>query len=239
MRTITAPFFFRSFPLGLASSLPVGIKPATQEQLQALATYPDCFERATADFQDNNKRIHTLDAACRKAVEATLTIPELADIPQDSKLLASIIEKYVLAYVKQNYVDKYMSVGSHDWATLESAFITAQEATGGFSACPYSDEQFATAQAIFTAYLDKVAPKLGAACVKLVANRAAKRQVQSALARFGYSEKTLAKLLERFIECIATRAEDSVEAKVLTYCAERIATLIEAERTAIIDDSDM
>lgn len=239
MRTITAPFYFRSFPLGLASSLPVGIKPATQEQLQALATYPDCFERAAADFQDNTKRIHTLDAACRKAVEAQLSIPELADIPQDSKLLAAIIEKYVLAYVKQNYVDKYLPVGAHDWATLEQAFATAQEATGGFSACPYTDEQFATAQAIFTAYLDKVAPKLGAACVKLVANRAAKRQVQSALAKFGYSEKTLAKLLERFIECTATLTEGSTEAKVLTYCAERIATLIEAERTATVDDSDM
>lgn len=239
MRTITAPFYFRSFPLGLASSLPVGIKPATQEQLQALATYPNCFERASADFQDNTKRIHTLDAACRKAVEAQLSIPELADIPQDSKLLAAIIEKYVLAYVKQNYVDKYLTVGAHDWATLEAAYAIAQEATGGFSACPYSDEQFATAQAIFTAYLDKVAPKLGAACVKLVANRAAKRQVQSALAKFGYSEKTLAKLLERFIECTATLTEDSTEAKVLTYCAERIATLIEAERTATIDDSDM
>lgn len=239
MRTIKAPFFFRSFPLGLASSLPVGIKPATQEQLQALATYPNCFERATADFQDNSKRIHTLDAACRKAVEATLTIPELADIPSDSKLLAAIIEKHVLAYVKQNYVDKYLTVGAHDWNTLEQAFATAQEATGGFSACPYSDEQFATAQAIFTSYLDKVAPKLGAACVKLVANRAAKRQVQSALAKFGYSEKTLAKLLERFIECTATLTEDSTEAKVLTYCAERIATLIEAERTATVDDSDM
>ena len=207
--------------------------------MQALATYPDCFERATADFTDNSKRIHTLDAACRKAVEASLTIPDLADIPQDSKLLASIIEKYVLAYVKQNYVDKYLPVGLHDWATLEQAFATAQEATGGFSACPYSDEQFATAQAIFTAYLDKVAPKLGAACVKLVANRAAKRQVQSALAKFGYSEKTLAKLLERFIECTATLDEASTGAKVLTYCAERIATLIEAERTATVDDSDM
>lgn len=239
MRTITAPFYFRSFPLGLASSLPVGIKPATQEQLQALATYPECFERASADFTDNNKRIHTLDAACRKAVEASLTIPDLADIPQDSKLLASIIEKYVLSYVKQNYVDKYQPVGAHDWATLETAFAIAQEATGGFSACPYTDEQFATAQAIFTAYLDKVAPKLGAACVKLVANRAAKRQVQSALAKFGYSEKTLTKLLERFIEAIATLAEDSTEAKVLTYCAERIGALIEAERTATVDDSDM
>lgn len=239
MRTITAPFYFRSFPLGLASSLPVGIKPATQEQLQALATYPDCFERAATDFQDNTKRIHTLDAACRKAVEAQLSIPDLADIPQDSKLLAAIIEKYVLAYAKQNYVDKYLPVGSHDWATLEQAYAIAQEATGGFSACPYSDEQFATAQAIFTAYLDKVAPKLGAACVKLVANRAAKRQVQSALAKFGYSEKTLAKLLERFIECTATLAEDSTEAKVLTYCAERIATLIEAERTATVSDDDM
>lgn len=239
MRTITAPFYFRSFPLVAANALPVGIKPATQEQLAALATYPDCFERATADFQDNTKRIHTLDAACRKAVEASLTIPELADIPQDSKLLAAIIEKHVLAYVKQNYVDKYLTVGVHDWPTLEQAFATAQEATGGFSACPYSDEQFATAQAIFTSYLDKVAPKLGAACVKLVANRAAKRQVQSALAKFGYSEKTLAKLLERFIECIATLEEASTEAKVLTYCAERLATLIEAERTATVDDSDM
>lgn len=239
MRTITAPFYFRSFPLGLASSLPVGIKPATQEQLQALASYPDCFERATADFTDNSKRIHTLDAACRKYVEAQLSIPELADIPHDSKLLAAIIEKYVLAYVKQNYVDKYLPVGAHDWATLEQAFATAQEATGGFSACQHTEEQFATAQAIFTAYLDKVAPKLGAACVKLVANRAAKRQVQSALSKFGYSEKTLAKLLERFIECIATCAEDSTEAKVLTYCAERIATLIEAEQTATVSDDDM
>lgn len=239
MRTITAPFYFRSFPLVAANALPVGIKPATQEQLQALASYPDCFERATADFQDNTKRIHTLDAACRKAVEAQLSIPELADIPQDSKLLAAIVEKYVLSYVKQNYVDKYLPVAAHDWATLEAAFITAQEATGGFSACPYSDEQFATAQAIFTSYLDKVAPKLGAACVKLVANRAAKRQVQSALAKFGYSEKTLAKLLERFIEATATLAEDSTEAKVLTYCAERIATLIEAERTATVSDDDM
>lgn len=239
MRTITAPFYFRSFPLVAAVNLPVGIKPATQEQLQALATYPNCFERATADFQDNTKRIHTLDAACRKAVEAQLSIPELADIPSDSKLLAAIIEKHVLAYVKQNYVDKYMAVGAHDWATLETAFATAQEATGGFSACPYSEEQFATAQAIFTAYLDKVAPKLGAACVKLVANRAAKRQVQSALAKFGYSEKTLTKLLERFIEAIATLDEASTEAKVLTYCAERIGALIEAEQTAIVSDDDM
>lgn len=239
MRTITAPFYFRSFPLGLASSLPVGIKPATQEQLQAFATYPDCFERATADFTDNTKRIHTLDAACRKAVEASLTIPDITDIPSDSKLLAAIIEKHVSAYVKQNYVDKYLPVGAHDWATLEQAFAIAQEATGGFSACPFSDEQFATAQAIFTSYLDKVAPKLGAACVKLVSNRAAKRQVQSALSKFGYSEKTLAKLLERFIECIATLAEDSTEAKVLTYCAERIATLIDAEKTAAVSDDDM
>lgn len=239
MRTITAPFYFRSFPLGLASSLPVGIKPATQEQLQALASYPDCFERATADFQDNTKRIHALDAACRKAVEAQLSIPELADIPGNSKLLAAIIEKHVLAYVKQNYVDKYLPVGAHDWATLEAAFAAAQEATSGFSACPFNDDQFATAQAIFTAYLDKVAPKLGAACVKLVANRAAKRQVQSALAKFGYSEKTLSKLLERFIECIATIAEDSTEAKVLTYCAERIGALIEAERTTTVSDDDM
>lgn len=239
MRTITAPFFFRSFPLVAANLLPVGIKPATQEQMTALATYPDCFEKATADFTDNSKRVHSLDAACRKAVEAQLTIPELTDIPQDSKLLAAIIEKHVLAYVKQNYVDKYQPVGAHDWATLEAAFAAAQEATGGFSACPYTDEQFSSAQSVFTAYLDKVAPKLGAACVKLVANRAAKRQVQSALAKFGYSEKTLTKLLERFIECIATLAEDSTEAKVLTYCAERIGALIEAERTAVVDDSDM
>ena len=239
MRTITAPFFFRSFPLGLASSLPVGIKPATQEQLQALASYPNFFERATADFTDNNKRVHSLDAACRKAVEAQLSIPELADIPSDSKLLAAIIEKHVLAYVKQNYVDKYAPIGAHDWATIEASWLAAQEATGGFSACPYTDEQFATAQAIFTSYLDKVAPKLGAACVKLITNRAAKRQVQSALSKFGYNEKTLNKLLERFIECIATLTEGSTEAKVLTYCAERIGALIEAERTATVADSDM
>lgn len=239
MRTITAPFYFRSFPLGLASSLPVGIKPATQEQLQALATYPDCFERATADFTDNNKRVHTLDAACRKAVEATISVPDLADIPVDSKLLQAIIEERVRAYVKAQYVDKYAPIGAHDWATLEQAYLASQEASGGFSACPYTDEQFTTAQAVFTAYLDKVAPKLGAACVKLVANRAAKRQVQSALAKFGYSEKTLTKLLERFIEAIATLAEDSTESKVLTYCAERIGALIEAERTATVDDSDM
>jgi len=239
MRTITAPFFFRSFPLVAAASLPVGIKPATQEQMASLAAYPDCFEKATADFTDNSKRVHSLDAACRKAVEASLSIPDINDIPPDSKLLAAIIEKHVLAYVKQNYIDKYLPVGAHDWATLEQAFATAQEATGGFNACPYSDEQFATAQAIFTAYLDKVAPKLGAACVKLVANRAAKRQVQSALAKFGYSEKTLGKLLERFIEAIATLTEDSTEAKVLTYCAERIGALIEAERTATVSDDDM
>ena len=239
MRTITAPFFFRSFPLAEAASLPVGIKPATQEQLAALASYPDCFEKATADFTDNTKRVHSLDAACRKAVEAQLSIPELADIPSDSKLLAAIIEKYVLSYVKQNYVDKYLTVGAHDWATIETAFAIAQEATGGFSACPYSEEQFATAQAIFTAYLDKVAPKLGAACVKLIANRAAKRQVQSALAKFGYSEKTLTKLLERIIEVTATLDEASTEAKVLTYCAERIGALIEAEQTATVSDDDM
>ena len=239
MRTITAPFFFRSFPLVAANLLPVGIKPATQEQLASLAAYPDCFEKATADFTDNTKRVHSLDAACRKAVEASLSIPEPTDIPSDSKLLAAIIEKYVLSYVKQTYVDKYLAVGAHDWATLEQAFIAAQEATGGFSACPFNDEQFSAAQAIFTAYLDKVAPKLGAACVKLVANRAAKRQVQSALAKFGYSEKTLTKLLERFIEATATLVEDSTEAKVLTYCAERIGVLIEAERTATVDDSDM
>lgn len=239
MRNVTLNYFFRSFPLAQAAALPVGIKPATIEQRTALAGYPAAFELAQADFQDANKASHSLDAACRKPVEATISVPDLADIAHDSKLLAAIIEEKVRAYVKATYVDKYAPIGAHDWNTIEQAYLAAQEASGGFTACPYSDEQFTTAQAVFTAYLDKVAPKLGAACVKLISNRAAKRQVQSALSKFGYSEKTLGKLLERIIECASTLNEADTSAGVLAYCAERVNALIEAEKTASVNDDDM
>ena len=239
MRNVTLNYFFRSFPLAQATALPVGIKPATIEQRTALASYPNAFEVSKADFQDADKASHSLEAACRKPVEATISVPDLADIPADSKLLQAIIEERVRAYVKAQYVDKYAPIGAHDWATLEAAYLASQEASGGFSACPYTDEQFTTAQAVFTAYLDKVAPKLGAACVKLIANRAAKRQVQSALSKFGYSEKTLNKLLERIIECASTLNESDTSASVLAYCAERVNALIEAEKTASVNDDDM
>ena len=239
MRTIDISYFFRSFPLAQAAALPVGVKPATMEQRAALAANPDCFDRAKTDFTDASKASHTLEAACRKPVEASINVPDLADIPSDSKLLQAIIEERVRTYVKAAYVDKYAPIGVHDWATIEQSWLASQEASGGFTACPYTDEQFTTAQAIFTAYLDKVAPKLGAACVKLITNRAAKRQVQSALSKFGYSEKTLGKLLERVIECASNLQDTDVNASVLAYCAERINALIEAEKTASVNDDDM
>lgn len=238
MRTINTAYHFRSFPLAV-SGLAAGIKPATQEQRSALAANPEAFELAKADFTATDKSLHSLDSACRKSVQAVVNVPELADIPSNSPLLASLIEKHVLSYVKANFIDKYLTVGAHDWDTLEKAYQASLESTGGFAACPYSDEEFKAVQAVFTAWLDKISPKLAAATAKLITNRAAKRQVQSALADFSYNEKTLTKLLERMIECASTQPEDSTVSKVLTYCAERVEVLIEAERTSALSEDDM
>lgn len=236
MKSVNVSYFFRSFPTIEASLVPVGIKPATQEQRTALATYPDCFELGKADFQDQDKKPVTLDSACRKAVEGTLNVPEVSEIPADSALLAHLIEQHVRTYVKLNYIDKYQDIGAHDWDTLEAAHAAAIANTGGFAACPFTDEQLTAAQASFTAYLNKVAPKLAAATSKLVTGKATKRACQSALAAFGYSEATLSKLLQRVIEAAAN---DEANAGALAYCAERIEQLIKAEQDNALSDDDM
>ena len=236
MKTVNVSYFFRSFPTIPAADVPVGIKPATQEQRAALAVYPDCFEISTADFQDQDKKPINLPSACRKAVEGVLNVPEPADIPANSALLAHLIEQHVRTYVKLNYVDKYEPIGAHDWDTLEAAHAAAIANTGGFAACPFTDEQLTTAQASFTGYLNKVAPKLAAATSKLITGKATKRACQSALAAFGYSEATLSKLLQRIIEAAAN---DEANAGALAYCAERVEALIKAEQDNALSDDDM
>lgn len=236
MKTVNVSYFFRSFPTIEASEVPVGIKPATVEQRAALATYPDSFELGKADFQDVDKKPISLDSACRKAIEATLEIPEPSDIPSNSALLAHLIEQHVRTFAKLNYIDKYQDIGAHDWATLEAAHAAAIANTGGFAACPFSEAELTAAQGAFTAYLNKVAPKLAAATSKLITGKATKRTVQSALAAFGYSEATLGKLLQRVIECAAS---DEANAPALAYCAERIEALIKAEQDNALSDDDM
>ena len=236
MKTVNVSYFFRSFPTIAAADVPVGIKPATVEQRTALAVYPECFELGKADFQDVDKKPITLDSACRKAVEGTLEVPEPSDIPANSALLAHLIEQHVRTYVKLNYIDKYQDIGAHDWDTLEAAHAAAIANTGGFTACQFSDEQLTAAQASFTAYLNKVAPKLAAATSKLITGKATKRACQSALAAFGYSEATLSKLLQRIIEAAAN---DEANAGALAYCAERVEALIKAEQDNALSDDDM
>ena len=236
MKSVDVSYFFRSFPTIAAADVPVGIKPATQEQRAALAAYPTCFELGTADFQDQDKKPITLASACRKAVEGVLNVPEPSEITANSALLAHLIEQHVRTYVKLNYIDKYQDIGAHDWDTLEAAHAAAIANTGGFAACPFSDEQLTAAQGAFTAYLNKVAPKLSAATSKLITSKATKRACQSALAAFGYSEATLSKLLQRIIEAAAN---DEANASALAYCAERVENLIKAEQDIALSDDDM
>jgi hypothetical protein len=227
------------------ADLPKGVKPATPEQLEALAAHADQFDQAPATYTVGGKVgkggvEHKLASACRKAIEATITVPEPSEIIA-SPLLAAIIEERVKAYVKAQFVDKFLPVGAHDWATIEAAWVAAQEATGGggFSACPYDDADFVAAQAVLDAYLGKTAPKLGAKATKLITGKATKRSVEAVLnASFGYSVATLTKLNERIVEaCTATDNERTIE--VLGWCAERIEKLIADLESQAVTDSDM
>lgn len=238
MKTSTISLFFRSFPLAPLADLPKGLKPATSDNLAAYAAHPTQFDTAPATYTVSGVA-HTVPSACRKAVEVQVNVPEPSEIVA-SPLLAAIVEERVKAFVKANYVDKFLPVGAHDWNTIEAAWQAAQEASGGgFSACPYTDEEFAAAQAVLDAYLVNTAPKLAAKATKLVTGKATKRAVESVLnASFGYSVATLTKLNERLVEaCTTTDSERNID--VLGYCAERIEKLISDLQAQAVSDDDM
>lgn len=180
------------------------------------------------------------DGVKRPSVTAQLNVPEIADIAPTSGLLTNLIERTVADYCKVTYIDKGLAVGAHDWLSIESAWQAAQEASGGFTSCPYSDEDFKAAQAIFSAYLDKVAPKFAPFASKVITNRAAKRQVESCLSKVGVSADTMAKLLARIVEtCEAAQGADDNAIGALVYCAERVQAHIDALATATIDADEM
>ena len=238
MTTVTNTYNFRSFPLPTLASVPVGVKPATSKQAKELADNSTAFTIGEATYTVNGKG-HTLPSAKRNSVEASFNVPAIADIAA-SRMLAAIVERTVQDYVKSNYVDKFEPVGAHDWNTIEAAWIAAQEATGGFSACPCSDDDFKEAQAVFSDYLDKVAPKFSPLASKVIANRCAKRQVESCLSNFGVSELTLNNLLNRIVQAIENTpnaSEGVIEA--LAYCAERVQAHIKALASVSVDSSDM
>lgn len=239
MTTITNTYNFRSFPLPTLTSVPTGVKPATSKQAKELADHASAFTIGEATYTVNGKG-HTLPSAKRNSVEASFSVPAVADIA-DSKMLAAIVERTVQDFVKANYVDKFEPVGLHDWATIEAAWVAAQEASGGFSSCPCSDEDFSEAQAVFSAYLDKVAPKFAPRASKVIANRCAKRQVESTLSAYGVSEVTLNNLLNRIVECVEEAASEASEGciEALAYCATRVEFHLKALATVDADTSEM
>jgi hypothetical protein len=238
MKTVSNNFTFRSFPLPTLASVPTGVKPATIKQAKELSKHSQDFTLGEATYTVNGVG-HTLPSAKRNSVEASFTVPDVAEIAT-STMLAAIVERTVQDFVKREYIDAFAPVGAHDWATIEAAWLAAQEATGGFSACPCTDEDFKEAQAVFSDYLDKVAPKFSPLASKVIANRCAKRQVESCLANFGVSEITLNNLLNRIVQAIENTpnaSEGVVEA--LAYCAERVQAHIKALATVSVNTSDM
>lgn len=237
-KTMPVSFFFRSFPLVPAAHVPTGIKPATAKQLAELAANGASYDKGDAEYTDTNGSKHKLASACRKAVEAELTLPDLSAIA-NSPLLAHIVAEKVRTFAKEQYVDQFLPIGAHDWNTIEAAWLAAQESTGGFSACPFTDEQFATAQRVLDAYLVTVAPKLANASTKLITGKATKKAVEAVTSKgFGYSEQTLSKLSNRVLEAAATVDEGSDAEKVLAYCSQRVDALVKAlaEAQATADD---
>ena len=180
------------------------------------------------------------DGVKRPSVSAQLSVPDLTDIAPNSALLAALIERTVADYCKVQFIDKGLAISAHDWLTIEATWQAAQEASGGFTSCPYTDEDFKAAQALFSAYLDKVAPKFAPLASKVIANRAAKRQVESCLSKVGVSADTMTKLLARIVETceIGKDADDNVLG-ALVYCAERVQAHIDALATATIDADEM
>lgn len=180
------------------------------------------------------------DGIKRPSVTTQLNVPDTSDIAPNSGLLATLIERTVADYCKVQFIDKGLAVGAHDWLTIEAAWQAAQEASGGFTSCPYSDEDFKAAQAIFSAHLDKVAPKFAPLASKVIANRAAKRQVESCLSKVGVSSDTMTKLMARIVEtCEAAQGADDNAVGALVYCAERVQAHIDALATATIDADEM
>ena len=179
------------------------------------------------------------DGVKRPSVSVQLNVPEIANL-HGSGLLKHLIERTVADYCKAQFIDDGLAIGAHDWLTIEAAWQAAQEASGGFTSCPYSDDDFKAAQAIFSAYLDKVAPKFAPLASKVITNRAAKRQVESCLAKVGVSADTMSKLMARIVETGEMNRE--VDANVLgalVYCGDRIQAHIDALATATIDADEM
>lgn len=237
MQTITTAFNFRSFPLVAIEALPKGVKPATKEQAADYAAHTADFENVQTSYTINGVK-HTIASAKRKAVTAvSINVPSVSDIA-DSKMLAAIVQDAVRGYVKEQYIDKFLPVGAHDWQAIETAWLAAQESSGGFGACEFNDDDFAQAQALFSAYLDKVAPKFAPHCTKVIANRAAKRQVEGALKAYGYQPNTIEALLNRMVQAIEQGGNDNAIG-ALAYCAERTAGHLETSRLADANASDM
>lgn len=225
---VAVAFAFRSIALIVPNSLKTK-KPAAQDILAAYEANKDSFDLA----KDGT-------TARRKSIEVNLHVPTIESLA-GCEYAQQLITDAVADFVKDKYVDKFVDIGAHDWATVKAAWKESLESKGGFAPCPYSDADFLAAQAALDSHLDKVAPKLGLQCQAVIKNRCAKAQVQKAVLPWGYSVATLDKLYFRVIEAAEQAAVDGNENTVgaLAYCAERIETLKAAIAAESLTEDDM
>jgi hypothetical protein len=98
------------------------IKASVLRELVQSLDVPESEVMAQFEAQDESKAEYR-----RKPVTVELEIPEFAaSLPE---LAREVIANYVAQFVKATYIDNFVSVGAHDWETINKA--VAERSVGG------------------------------------------------------------------------------------------------------------
>lgn len=181
------------------------IKKSDLEQLVQNVDAPEAEVRAQFDVSEDGA------SARRKPVTVDLEVPAFAEsLPETAR---DVIMAFVGQFVKATYIDNFVAVGAHDWATIE-ADMANRSRGGRRAAFDITDEVMKAAAASIEAFVTAGTGKkvVGEKFSKAVVGKFSKSAIQRNIG--DVTEDVLDKLaswLERWVEHVGQTEPDTLE----------------------------
>lgn len=173
----------------------------------------------------------------RKTVSAVLSAPDwLAAL---DTLAKSVVQDYIAAFVKRQYIENFEDIGQHDWEYI-SAEAAKVVARGGSSKMDISDDTWTGATKSFTDYITNalnrkdVGERMGGAFGGKFSPASCKKYLQE------YTPAILSKVktrLEEWAKWVVENDQDNMEsfAQVFEYLDSRLDKGIAATKVNLMD----
>ena len=232
--TAAAAFHFRGISM-LPHGTPGG---RTKAQETEFAAHADQFETVESRIKNpDTGKVEKVKQYKRKSVETTITYPDFLLELTDAATQA-LVKNAVDRYVKLSYIDNFLPVGAHNWATVGGSIVDAFNNNNASAGSAPDDTVLAAAQLVWNTVIVQLAPALAATSADWIAKGCTDAGIRKMLGG-NVTEPRLRKIAERVAQVAAVLAtpegtEFANAAPAFAYAADRIESII--GKMATLDD---